>query len=55
MSIVVAATGALNAPAVIGLLLFGQSPDGWSAAGMAVIAASGIGLALWERRRMRLM
>ena len=40
---------------LFGLVLFGQYPDGWSAVGMAVVAASGIGLALWERRRMRLM
>lgn len=40
---------------LFGLLLFGQHPDGFSAAGMAVIAASGVVLALWERRRARLI
>jgi drug/metabolite transporter (DMT)-like permease len=33
-----------------GYLLFGQHPDGWSGVGMAVVVASGVGLALWERR-----
>jgi drug/metabolite transporter (DMT)-like permease len=32
-----------------GYLVFGQLPDGWSAAGMAVIVASGLLLALQER------
>jgi len=36
-----------------GYLVFGQHPDGWSAVGMAVIAGSGIMLALHERRRSR--
>jgi drug/metabolite transporter (DMT)-like permease len=40
---------------LFGLVLFGQHPDAWSAAGMAVIAASGVGLALWERRAARLI
>lgn len=36
-----------------GYLIFRQMPDGWSAVGMAVIVASGIALALHERRRVR--
>ena len=36
-----------------GVLVFGQVPDGWSIVGMLVIAASGLALALRERRRMR--
>ena len=36
-----------------GYLVFGQHPDGWSAVGMAVIAASGLLLALQERHRAR--
>jgi len=38
-----------------GYLMFDQHPDGLSALGMAVVVASGVGLALWERRRMRLL
>jgi drug/metabolite transporter (DMT)-like permease len=38
-----------------GFLIFGQHPDGLSAIGMAIIGASGLSLALWERRRMRLL
>ena len=34
-----------------GYVVFGQLPDGWSAVGMAVIVASGVLLALQERRR----
>jgi len=37
-----------------GFIVFGQHPDGWSAIGMAVIALSGLSLALHERRRVRL-
>jgi len=37
-----------------GYVIFGQLPDGWSALGIAVIAASGIYLAIMERRRARL-
>ena len=36
-----------------GYLIFSQMPDGWSAVGMAVIVASGLLLALQERRRAR--
>jgi drug/metabolite transporter (DMT)-like permease len=39
---------------VFGVVVFGQHPDGWSAVGMAVIAASGLMLALRERRRARM-
>ena len=39
----------------LGYLVFGQHPDHISAVGMAVIVASGVSLALWERRRMRLL
>lgn len=39
---------------LFGYLVFGQLPDGWSAVGMAIIVASGIMLALQERRRARL-
>jgi drug/metabolite transporter (DMT)-like permease len=38
-----------------GYLMFGQHPDRLSALGMAVVVASGVVLALWERRRTRLM
>ena len=38
-----------------GYAIFGQHPDGISAIGMAIIVASGLSLALWERRRMRLL
>jgi drug/metabolite transporter (DMT)-like permease len=38
-----------------GVVLFDQHPDGVSAVGMAIILASGVALALWERRRMRLL
>ena len=34
-----------------GFLVFGQHPDGWSAVGMSIIAASGLLLAGAERRR----
>jgi drug/metabolite transporter (DMT)-like permease len=34
-----------------GYLIFGQLPDRWSAVGMAVVVASGLWLALQERRR----
>jgi len=40
---------------LFGLVLFDQHPDPWSAAGMTVIAASGVCLALWERRAARLI
>lgn len=33
-----------------GYLLFGHHPDALSGVGMAVVVASGVGLALWERR-----
>ena len=36
-----------------GYVIFGQLPDAWSAAGMGVIVASGLLLALQERRRPR--
>jgi drug/metabolite transporter (DMT)-like permease len=35
-----------------GYVVFGQLPDGFSAIGMAVIVASGVGL-VWHERRMR--
>ncbi len=38
-----------------GYLVFGQHPDATSALGMAVVIASGVALALWERRRARLL
>jgi drug/metabolite transporter (DMT)-like permease len=38
-----------------GVVLFDQHPDRLSALGMAIILASGLALALWERRRMRLL
>ena len=38
-----------------GYFMFGQHPDGLSALGMAVVVASGVALALRERRRMRLL
>ncbi|MGC1817916.1 MAG: DMT family transporter [Casimicrobiaceae bacterium] len=38
-----------------GYLAFGQHPDAVSAFGMSVVIASGVGLALWERRRARLL
>jgi drug/metabolite transporter (DMT)-like permease len=38
-----------------GYLMFGQHPDRLSALGMAVVVASGVVLALWERRRTRLL
>ena len=38
-----------------GWWIFGQHPDGISALGMATIVASGVALALWERRRMRVV
>ena len=38
-----------------GVVLFEQHPDRLSAVGMAIILASGLALALWERRRMRLL
>lgn len=39
----------------LGFAVFGQHPDGVSAVGMAIIVASGLSLALWERRRMRVL
>jgi S-adenosylmethionine uptake transporter len=33
-----------------GYAVFGQLPDGFSALGMAIIVASGVGLVLHERR-----
>ena len=38
-----------------GYVIFGQHPDRISAIGMAVVVASGLSLAVWERRRMRLL
>jgi drug/metabolite transporter (DMT)-like permease len=38
-----------------GYAIFGQHPDRISAIGMAIVVASGVALALWERRRMRLL
>jgi drug/metabolite transporter (DMT)-like permease len=38
-----------------GWWIFGQHPDGISALGMAIIVASGVALALWERRCMRVL
>ena len=35
----------------LGWLVFGQLPDGWSFAGMAVVVASGIYIANHHRRR----
>lgn len=40
---------------LFGVVIFGQHPDALSALGMAVIVASGVALALWERRRARLI
>ena len=37
---------------LFGYVIFGQHPDRWSALGMAAIIASGVVLALWERRRL---
>ncbi len=39
----------------LGLVVFGQHPDGVSALGMSIIVASGLWLAWWERRRARLL
>lgn len=39
----------------LGYLVFDQHPDRISAVGMTIIVASGLSLALWERRRMRLL
>lgn len=39
----------------LGLVVFGQHPDGVSAIGMSIIVASGLWLAWWERRRARLL
>lgn len=39
---------------LFGYAVFGQLPDGWSALGMAIILASGVALALLERRRARI-
>jgi drug/metabolite transporter (DMT)-like permease len=36
-----------------GILVFGQHPDGWSAVGIGIVVASGVALALWERRFAR--
>ena len=41
--------------ALFGFLVFGQHPDAWSAVGIAVVVASGVLLALWERRAARLL
>jgi drug/metabolite transporter (DMT)-like permease len=38
---------------LIGLLVFGEFPDGWALAGMLVIAGSGLMMALYERQRAR--
>jgi drug/metabolite transporter (DMT)-like permease len=38
-----------------GYLMFGQHPDRLSVLGMAVVVASRVALAGWERRRMRLL
>lgn len=38
-----------------GYVIFDQHPDRISAIGMAIVVASGLGLALWERHRMRLL
>ena len=38
-----------------GYVIFDQHPDRLSALGMAIVVASGVSLALWERRRMRLL
>jgi len=38
-----------------GYAIFDQHPDRTSAIGMAIVVASGLSLALWERRRMRLI
>jgi drug/metabolite transporter (DMT)-like permease len=40
---------------VFGYVIFGQHPDSVSTLGMAVVVASGVVLALWERRRARLV
>lgn len=40
---------------LFGYLVFAQIPDRWSFVGMAIIVASGVMLALVERRRARLM
>jgi drug/metabolite transporter (DMT)-like permease len=37
---------------IFGYVIFAQHPDRWSALGMATIIASGVLLALWERRRI---
>jgi drug/metabolite transporter (DMT)-like permease len=39
---------------LFGYVVFGHLPDGWSAAGMAVIVGSGLMLAWQERRRARM-
>jgi drug/metabolite transporter (DMT)-like permease len=39
--------------ALFGYVIFDQHPDRISALGMAIVIASGVLLALWERRRMR--
>ena len=36
-----------------GYLLFDQHPDALSALGMAIVVASGVALAAWERQSMR--
>lgn len=38
---------------LLGWLVFGQFPDAWSLSGIAIIAASGLWMALGERRRVR--
>lgn len=39
---------------LLGYLVFGQLPDRWSGVGMAIIVASGVLLAVLERRRARM-
>ena len=38
---------------LVGWIVFGTFPDAWTVAGMAVIAGSGLLIALHERRRAR--
>ncbi len=40
---------------VFGVAVFGQHPDGASATGIAIVIGSGVLLAVWERRRARLL
>ena len=37
--------------ALIGLVVFGEFPDGWSLLGIAILIASGIYIASHQRRR----